>query len=107
MEDTGNKSIEIHYQKNPMYRTVYCDGAFGGVTPVNQVNLIFYATRAAIPKSIKYAIDDENRLKDEFEISSDSKAGIVREIEFGVYMNRQTAKEVYEFLKNIFDEQSK
>lgn len=43
--------LRFFMKKNPLYRTVYADGLIGGVTPLDSVNLSFYATRNPIPKS--------------------------------------------------------
>ncbi len=99
-----NNSVDIHYEKNPLYRTIHADGAVGGVTPLNQVNINFYSTRNSIPKSMNQKINDDGTLNEEsIEISTDSKSGIIREIEIGLYMNRQTALDIYNFLKTILE----
>jgi hypothetical protein len=96
-------SIEIYYEKNPLYRTIYADGLIGGITPAKGFNLTFYATRNPIPKSTIHEINSEGGVNPIGVASNDSKFGIIREIEVGVYMNKETAKDIYEFLKNIFE----
>lgn len=104
-ENKKPESIEIFYEKNPQYRTINADGAIGGLTPTNQVNISFYSTRNTIPKSITHKINDNGSLSEiPVEINKDSKFGILREIEFGVYMSRQSAHELYLFLKKIFEQ---
>lgn len=95
--------VQIHYEKNPLYRTIYSDGLVGGITPTNAIHLSFYATRNIIPKSTSHVIQKDNTLNPIGEPSKDSKVGIMREIEVGVYVNRQTAKDIYEFLKKILE----
>lgn len=104
MEDANEKSVQIHYIKNKTYRSIYSDGAIGGVTPLGQINLCFYATRNAIPKAINYKLEADGKLGKVLGMSEDSKSGVVREIELGVYMNKQTAREIYEFFKLVFDD---
>jgi hypothetical protein len=94
--------VDIHYEKNPLYRTIYVDGAIGGPTPTGSVNLTFFSTRSIIPKSVKHNVAADGKLSSE-EISKEGKTGIMREIEMGVYMSPQTAKDIYEFLKKIFE----
>lgn len=86
-----------------MYRTVYADGLIGGFTPANSVCLNFYATRNPIPKATTHDIGPDNTVSPEGKLSDDSKIGIIREIEFGVYMNEQTARDIYAFLQKMFD----
>ncbi|GAA5037688.1 hypothetical protein GCM10011506_36330 [Marivirga lumbricoides] len=97
----GDK-IEVFYQKNPNYRSVFADGAQGAITPRNMLSLSFYSTRNAIPKSLTYDIINNQVVNEK--LGKDSKQGFIREIEFTTYMDKQTAKELYEllgkFLKN-------
>jgi hypothetical protein len=106
-ETTKSAYLEIFYEKNPQYRTIYTDGAIGGTTPSNGISLSFYATRNAIPKSVKHPILTDGSVSGSGEVSADSKSGIIREIEVGVYMNKHTARDLYEFLKKIFEQDGK
>ncbi|MBS1601161.1 MAG: hypothetical protein JST42_00740 [Bacteroidetes bacterium] len=104
MEPLEKPKLTVFYEKNPMYRTVYADGLIGGFTSANAVSLSFYATRNSIPKSVTYEIEPNNTLNPVGAVSQDSKVGVIREIEVGVYMNRDTAREIYEFFKKMFEE---
>ena len=106
-ESTKKANIQIHYEKNPLYRTIYTDGLIGGVTPTDSVSLSFYATRHPIPKSISHEIAADGSVNPKGIRSDDSKSGMLREIEVGVYMNKKTAKDIYEFLKKIFEPNGK
>jgi hypothetical protein len=99
----SDTTIQIHYEKNQMYRTIFSDGAIGGITPTNTVFLSFYGTRNAIPKSMIYDVTEGGVLGDG-KVSEDSKSGFIREIEVGVYMTKQSAKDLFDFLKNILDD---
>ena len=96
--------IYIHFEKNPLYRSIYADGAVGSISPSNDLNLCFYATRNIIPKAIIRKVDESGLVGEEMGVSEDSKSGIIHEIEVGVYMNKETAKKLYGFLKKIFDD---
>lgn len=102
-EEIQNNQIEIFYEKNPQYRTIFADGAIGGFTPTGRFNLTFYGTRKTIPKSAKHEITSDGKVSALGIPSKDSKSGVIREIEVGVYMDDKTAKEVYDFLKTIFE----
>lgn len=94
--------LEIYYEKNPSYKSFFIDGLIGGKTPTGSINLNFYATRNIIPKSVKHEV--ENGLLSQTGVNSDdSKVGIIREIEAGVYMDETTANDIYEFLKVILN----
>lgn len=103
--DKENKlpEINIYYEKNPSYRTIYSDGLIGGITPRGDVNLNFYSTRNVIPKSIKHNILSDGTIDKDGKVSEDSKNGIIREIEFGVYMTKDTAESIYTVLKNLLE----
>lgn len=100
--ESSDEKISIFYEKNPHYRTIYSDGVIGGVTPHQDVNISFFATRLAIPKAEYYKVS-EGVIEEIIGQSSDSKKGFIREIEVGVYMTKNTAKDLYNFLKNIFE----
>ncbi len=104
MEENKRKAVRVHYHKNPLYRTIYSDGIIGGTTPANQINISFYATRNTIPKSVDFELTDEGGLGKKIAVSGDSKVGVIKEIELGVYMSRQAAKGLYEFLKKALNE---
>lgn len=105
MEDLNKKpSINIYYEKNPSYRTIYTDGVIGGFTPDNtSININFYATRHAIPKYRKHSINPDGSINQNGVPSEDSKSGMIREIELGIYMKTETAESIYEFLKKILN----
>lgn len=104
MENPSTKTnIEIFYEKNPLYRSVYSDGLIGGLTPTGSISLSFYATRNPIPKSITHQIAQNGIVNPKGDISEDSKLGIIREVEVGIYMNKKTAKDIYDFLKKIIE----
>lgn len=106
-ESEKSAYLNIHYEKNPLYRTIFTDGAIGGTTPTNGICLSFYATRYAIPKSVKHSIEPGGTISKSGEVSNDSKSGIIREIELGVYMSKESALELFEFLKKILDQDDK
>lgn len=104
MEETTKKNtLQVYYEKNPQYRSIHVDGLIGGLAPTGTVNLNFYATRKPIPKSMLHEVSAEGTINPRGELSEDSKIGIIHEIEIGIYMNKRTAKEIYDFLKKILE----
>ena len=101
--DSKKKEIEIHNLKNPLYRSVYADGVIGSITPSNKVSLSFYASRKTIAKSERYQINEDGTLGKLIEKSEDSKKGVVREIEFNVFMDRKSAEGLYVFLQKMLN----
>lgn len=90
--------LTFHNKVNPDYKEIHVDGAFGGVTPRGFINMNFYAERLPIPKSSDYSINDNNTLGEKIKDSHDSKYGIIREYEIGMYFDLKTAIDIRKFL---------
>jgi len=111
MEDLNKKkatSVTIFNKISNNFRELHVDGAYGGMTPQGLCNINFYAERLAIPKATDYKIEDRKLIK--ISDSPDSKKGIIREFETGVYMTFESAKELHRWLGeqiSIFEEQKK
>ena len=89
--------FETHYLKNNDFKTVQGNGVFGGITNNGQINMSFYTDRAPIPKKITLDVDpDSGAILGEIE--RDCKEGIIREVHFGVLLDRETAKSIVEWL---------
>lgn len=99
MEKSSNKkakSVTVYNKISNSFRELHIDGAYGGVTPKGLFNINFYAERLAIPKSTEFEIVNNKLSK--IGDSADSKKGIIREFEAGVYMTIETAKELHKWL---------
>lgn len=94
-------TIEFHNKISPNFRSIHADGAYGGITSKGLINLNFFAERFAIPKSTIFEIDPESnggigaKIKD----SHDSKTGIVRDYEVGIFLDLETTKKI----RNLLD----
>jgi hypothetical protein len=89
-------SIQFHYIKSNLFRVIHSEGAMGGLTPNRQIFVSLFNERAAMPKMIEFAVSPEGQLGNE--INREGKAGIVRELEIGVLMSPDAAKNLAEFL---------
>jgi len=99
--------IEFHNKINSNYREIHVDGAHGGITSRNFINLSFYSERFPIPKSSKYEVNQDRTIGNLMANSEDSKNGIIREYEIGVYMDIRTASEIAYFLLDRVKELNK
>jgi hypothetical protein len=95
--------ITFHNKINPLYREIHVDGAHGGITTRGYINLSFYAERKPIPKSNVVTIDETGLVVGNVD-SKDSKVGILREYEVGIYLDRNTAQELANFLQQKIKE---
>jgi hypothetical protein len=89
--------FDTHYLKNNDFKTVQGNGVFGGLTNNGQINMSFYTDRAPIPKTVTLDVDpDTGAILGE--LGRESKEGIVREVHFGVLLDKETAKGIVEWL---------
>lgn len=103
MADKTNTELQFHNKLSPNFREIHVDGAYGGITPRGFINLNFFAERLPIPKSSIYKLQD-NKLGEKLSDGKDSKNGIIREYEFGIYLDIDTATDIYNFLGNKIKE---
>lgn len=100
-KEINNKKITVFNKISSNYRELHVDGAYGGITPKGLFNMNFYAERLAIPKATDFKI-----LKGKLEKiidSTDSKSGIIREFETGIYMTIDSAREIYKWMGEILE----
>lgn len=91
--------ITVYNKISHNFRELHVDGAYGGLTPKGLININFYAERFPIPKSIVHNLLDKTSID-----SEDSKVGLIREFEFGIYMDLNVAKQISDFLLNKISE---
>lgn len=97
-------SITIHNIKNSLYRQVHVDGAHGGITPSGFINVNFFSQRGAIPKGTEFEVNSGGQITNPIKDIDDSKQGIIREFEFGTYMDINTCISIKEFLERKIEE---
>ena len=95
-QQSGPVEIEFHYIKSNHYRVVHADGAYGGVTARGYLHVSFFNERRPIPRVITL-IRDEGSDQAREEIT-DTRSGVVREVEVGVLLDEQAATELIEWL---------
>jgi hypothetical protein len=88
--------VKVHYIKSNLFRVVHSEGAFGGITPNREIFISLFNERGAIPKVIEFAVTPEGELGQE--LSRDGKEGVVREMEVGILMSADAAKDLADFL---------
>lgn len=98
------KSIIIHNIKSSGFRQIHVDGAHGGITPTGMININFFSHRNAIPKGTEFEINENGSLGNPIQDFDDSKVGLVREFEFGTYMDLNTCINLRDFLDKKIEE---
>ncbi|MBS1605308.1 MAG: hypothetical protein JST42_21770 [Bacteroidetes bacterium] len=109
-EQNKDHTLTFHNKISPNFREIHVDGAYGGITPKGFINLNFFAERFPIPKSSDFKIsigEQGKREAHKLSDSDDSKTGILREYEFGIYVDLNTAKQLAAFLNTKIEELEK
>jgi len=104
-------TVDIHYIKTPDFREVACDGALGGPTPRGKLWLAFYNERFPLPRVVQHQLTpapagdltiDESKPG----VVVETRRGVVRSVEFGVYLDLDTAAKLHRWLGNYLTEAS-
>lgn len=93
---TGSPRLQIHYVKTQAYRELPVHGVIGGLTPRGDLWMAPYAERGPLPRTMEYEAEivgaglkiDESAQP----VSVDTKAGMVRVVEAGFYLDLNAAK---------------
>jgi len=88
--------IKFFYEKGNQFRVSHVDGAIGGLTPTREVFLAVYSQRTALPKIVEQQITPDGKLG--AVVKTEGKQGIFREMEIGLVMTPEVAKQVADFL---------
>lgn len=104
MTDEPPSTVDIHYIKSNDFREIACDGALGGPTPRGKIWLAFYTERLPLPKIVRHGLVANERgdlsvATDQPGTVVDGRAGIIRNVEFGLYLSEETANELHKWLE--------
>jgi hypothetical protein len=100
MASTPSK-LKYNYIKSNFFRVIYAEGAFGGINTKGHINFSFFNERNALPQMSELDIetDDNGTVKILGpEKTTQSKEGIVRELEVDVNMSLEAAVSFHEWL---------
>jgi hypothetical protein len=103
-------TIIINYIKSLSYREAACDGAVGSVTPTRKLWLAFFTERLPLPRIVRHEMipsPEGNGLTidpDKPPEVIEGRAGVVRNVEFGLYLSPSAAKTLHEWLGSQLEE---
>lgn len=100
-ESSPKHEFIIDYIKSRFFRVVYADGVWGGVTANQNIHMVLWNSRDAIPRQIRYGIDDDGEI---IETGRKVRADQVREVEVAVTMSTETARLVRDWLDEMIAE---
>src|ERR1700679_3910013 len=90
-------TVDINYIKSSGYREVTCDGTVGSPTPTGKLWLAFYTERLPLPRIVRHEMilsEETGALRicpDKPGIPLEGRVGVVRNVEFGLYLSLETA----------------
>ncbi|MBF0496869.1 MAG: hypothetical protein HQK58_09910 [Deltaproteobacteria bacterium] len=97
--DTGEGRIKFDYIKGSYYRVVHVDGVMGGITPRgDMIHLALWNERWPIPQQMAYRLDQDGQIGSELTDERITRDAIVREVEIGMLLSRETAKRIRDWL---------
>lgn len=104
MTDEPRSTVDIHYIKSNDFREIACDGALGGPTPPGKLWLAFYTERLPLPRTVRHELvaNDQGGISvapDRPGKVVEGRAGVVRNVEFGLYLSQDTARELQRWLE--------
>jgi hypothetical protein len=107
-ESAAPSSLTINYLKSFEFREIACDGAVGGPTPQGKLWLAFYTERFPLPRIVRHKLkraETEGTMMFDTDAPAEpveAREGIIRNVEFGLYMSIDTAELLHDWLgRNI------
>jgi hypothetical protein len=87
--------ISFEYVSPPGYVPKYVNGAFGGVSPKNEIVINFYLEAIKLPSEETYELDEK---AGSLKLSESTPPELVRNVQTGVILDVDTAKNVLTWL---------
>jgi hypothetical protein len=96
------QKVKFHYIKSNLFRVVSGEGAIGSVSPHGKIFFALYHERAAIPTGLTHFVSESGELGEISE--TETRGGIVRELEVGVLMDLADAIQLRDWLGSRISE---
>jgi len=92
--------IGYDLMKSHLFRVIYADGVYGGLSPAGQIRMTLFNERYAIPTHMEHALSPHGHVGEEDLSARVCRSNIVRELEADVVMNLETAKLLHSWLND-------
>lgn len=99
--DANGERLEFHYIKSSGFRVIHVDGAHGGVSPRQKIQMAVFSERSPIPQFTAHQVTQEGsglKVGKEIQGAKISKRGVVREVEAELLMDLETAEAIRTWL---------
>ncbi|MCX6876028.1 MAG: hypothetical protein NTW21_19805 [Verrucomicrobia bacterium] len=103
-DNEEGQRITFHLIKGPDFRTTRAHGAIGSLGP-GGLNLAFYVERGPIPQTVTHALNEDGSLGEIVDVTG--KQGIIREIQSGISMDVDAARDLIEQLTRLLSQTEK
>ena len=103
--DYAQRRVVFQFEKNPEYRVIYANGAFGGATPRGDIKFDLFIEYAGSPEEVAHSMTPDG-LGPEVERSPEDMP-FVRESQIGVIMSPGQAKSFGHWLLSKISEVEK
>ena len=98
-------TVKFKFVFEDSYNPVYCNGAFGGLQPNGEIVLHFYTERRPLPRADIREISDNGSFTETARFEpTDFSNTIIRFVQNGIIMNKDTAKSLHSWLGSIIEE---
>ena len=95
----NEKTIKFKYVFAEDYTPIYCNGAFGGISPQGEIIANFFLERMPIPRSVTNEVSQDGALSGVIAVEpNDFQDTVLRHVSTGIVMSEVGAKAVYEWL---------
>jgi hypothetical protein len=92
------EKLAFDFIKSQHFRVITATGMIGGPTPQGQIAVSLYNERAPIPTRIVHALTPEGALGSEIEAEREVRDSILREVEFCMVLDHDTAVKMSRWL---------
>ena len=93
--------ITFDFVRSPFFRVVHSNGAWGGITPHQELSVTFYSERLSLPHHITHELTPKGLGP---EVSRAVKTNIQRECEVEVLMSMEEAVNLHTWLGDKIEE---
>ena len=87
------------FVKSNNFRVVTASGVIGGITPTGQISVSVYNERPPIPKRVVHRVLPDGSLGPEIEAERECRDSILREVEFCMILDHDTAMKMAVWLR--------
>lgn len=60
--DLAGQEIPVNFVQSPDFRVIYCEGAWGGITPRGLIQMAIFTERMPLPDTVKHVIQEDGGL---------------------------------------------